>query len=74
MTGAQRRAAEKELSAIDRQLARLADRIAAKHTELAEHDQSDHVGVTRLTQELRALEDEVTAVEGRWLELSEVLE
>jgi ABC transport system ATP-binding/permease protein len=74
MTGAQRRAAEKELAAIDRQLARLGDRIAAKHTELAEHDQSDHVGVTRLTQDLRALEDEVAAVEGRWLELSEVLE
>src|SRR5262249_13663117 len=42
MSGAQRRAAEKELASIDRQLARLADRIAAKHTELAEHDQADH--------------------------------
>ena len=30
--------------------------------------------MTRLTQELRALEDEVAATEGRWLELSEVLE
>ncbi|MDT5346837.1 MAG: transport system ATP-binding/permease protein [Mycobacterium sp.] len=74
MTGAQRRAAEKELAATDRQLVRLADRIAAKHSELAEHDQSDHVGITRLTQELRALEEEVAAMEGRWLELSEVLE
>ena len=74
MSGAQRRAAEKELASVDRQLARLADRIAAKHTELAEHDQSDHVGITRLTAELRALEDEVGTLEGRWLELSEVLE
>ncbi|BBX96275.1 ABC-F family ATP-binding cassette domain-containing protein [Mycobacterium lacus] len=74
MSGARRRAAEKELATIDRQLARLAERIAAKHTELAEHDQSDHVGITRLTAELRALEDEVVATEGRWLELSEVLE
>ncbi len=74
MSGAQRRAAEKQLAAIDRQLARLADRIAAKHNELAEHDQSDHVGVTRLTQELRTLDDEVGAMESRWLELSEVLE
>ncbi|OBJ48734.1 ABC-F family ATP-binding cassette domain-containing protein [Mycobacterium sp. 1423905.2] len=72
--GAQRRAAEKELAALDRQLARLADRIDAKHTELAEHDQSDHVGLAQLTQQLRALEGEVTAVEGRWLEVSEVLE
>jgi ABC transport system ATP-binding/permease protein len=74
MSGGQRRAAEKELASIDRQLARLADRIAAKHTELAEHDQSDHVGITRLTQELRALEDEIGALEGQWLDLSEVLE
>lgn len=73
-SGAQRRAAEKELAALDRQLARLAERIAAKHTELAEHDQSDHVGITRLTGELRSLEDEVAATEGRWLDLSEELE
>ncbi|MEE6138569.1 ABC-F family ATP-binding cassette domain-containing protein [Mycobacterium sp. 050128] len=74
MSGAQRRAAEKELASVDRQLARLADRIAAKHAELADHDQSDHVGITRLTGELRALEDEVATLEGRWLELSEVVE
>lgn len=74
MSGAQRRAAEKELASVDRQLARLADRIAAKHVELAEHDQSDHVGITRLTGELRDLEDEVAALETRWLELSEVVE
>ncbi|ORJ57847.1 ABC-F family ATP-binding cassette domain-containing protein [Mycobacterium simiae] len=74
MSGAQRRAAEKELASVDRQLARLADRVAAKHVELAEHDQSDHVGITRLTGELRDLEDEVAALETRWLELSEVVE
>ncbi|OBJ64852.1 ABC-F family ATP-binding cassette domain-containing protein [Mycobacterium colombiense] len=74
MSGAQRRAAEKEVASVDRQLARLADRIEDKHNELAAHDQSDHVGITRLTQELRALEDEVTATESRWLELSELLE
>ncbi|OMC25777.1 ABC-F family ATP-binding cassette domain-containing protein [Mycobacterium colombiense] len=74
MSGAQRRAAEKEVASVDRQLARLADRIEDKHNELAGHDQSDHVGITRLTQELRALEDEVAATESRWLELSELLE
>jgi len=73
-SGAQRRATEKELAATDRQLARLADRIGTKHNELAEHDQSDHVGITRLTRELRDLEDEVAATETRWLELSEALE
>jgi len=74
ISGAELRATEKEIAAIDRRLARLADQIAAKHQELAEHDQSDHVGITRLTQELRGLEDEVAGMENRWLELSEVLE
>ena len=74
ISGAELRATEKEIAAIDRRLARLADQIAAKHQELAEHDQSDHVGITRLTQELRALEDDVAGMENRWLELSEVLE
>ncbi len=74
MSGAELRAAQKEIAAIDRRLVRLADQIAAKHQELAEHDQSDHVGVTRLTQELRDLEDDVAGLENRWLELSEVVE
>lgn len=74
MSGARRRAAEKELAGVDRQLARLAGRIADKHHELAEHDQSDHVGINRLTRELRALEDEVASTESRWLDLSEALE
>ena len=74
MSGSERRTAEKELAAVDRQLARLAERITAKHHELADHDQSDHVGLSRLTAELRALEAEVAATESRWLELSELLE
>ncbi len=74
MSGSQRRTAEKDLAAVDRQLARLAERIAAKHHELADHDQSDHVGLSRLTRDLRGLEDEVAATEIRWLELSELLE
>ncbi|HXB84717.1 ABC-F family ATP-binding cassette domain-containing protein [Mycobacterium sp.] len=74
ISGAELRATEKEIAAIDRRLARLADQIAAKHQELAEHDQSDHVGITRLTQALRGLEDDVAGLETRWLELSEVLD
>jgi ABC transport system ATP-binding/permease protein len=74
ISGAELRATQKEIAAIDRRLARLADQIAAKHQELADHDQSDHVGITRLTQELRSLEDDVAGLETRWLELSEVVE
>ena len=53
---------------------KLTDRVNAKHVELAEHDQSDHVGIARLTQELRGLDDEVADKESRWLELSELIE
>ena len=74
ISGAELRAAQKEIAAIDRRLARLADQIAAKHEELAEHDQSDHVGITRLTRELRELEQDVAGLENRWLELSDVVE
>ena len=74
ISGAELRATEKEIAAIDRRLARLADQIAAKHRQLAEHDQSDHVGITRLTEELRELQDGVAQLESRWLELSEVIE
>jgi ATP-binding cassette subfamily F protein uup len=74
ISGADLRAAEKEIAAIDRRLARLAEQIAAKHQELADYDQSDHVGITRLTQQLRGLEDDVAGLENRWLEVSEGLE
>jgi ABC transport system ATP-binding/permease protein len=74
ISGAELRAAEKELGAIDRRLARLADQIAAKHRELADHDQSDHVGIARLTDQLRDLEGGVTELENRWMEVSEILE
>jgi ATPase subunit of ABC transporter with duplicated ATPase domains len=72
--GAALRAAEKELSALDRRLAKVTDQVAAKHEELARHDQSDYVGLGRLTDELRALEGEIADLETRWLELSEQLE
>jgi ABC transport system ATP-binding/permease protein len=70
-SGAELRAVQKELAALERRLGRLADQIAAKHVELAEHDQSDHIGLTRLTKQFRTLEDEIAALENRWLELSE---
>ncbi len=73
LSGAELRAVEKEIASIDRSLAKLSDRIAAKHQELADHDQSDHVGLAALTEQLRALEAEVEELESRWLELSDKL-
>ncbi len=74
ISGAELRAAQKELAAIDRRLARLSEQIAAKHQELAAHDQSDHIGITRLTEQLRGLESDVTGQENRWMDVSERLE
>ena len=74
LSGAELRNVEKEIAALDRALVKLSGRVNAKHVELAEHDQSDHVGLARLTRELRELEREVTDTETRWLELSELIE
>ncbi|HEU0190003.1 MAG TPA: ABC-F family ATP-binding cassette domain-containing protein [Mycobacterium sp.] len=73
-SGAELRAIQKEIAATDRRLASLAGQINAKHRQLADHDQSDHVGLGRLTKELRALEAEVVESEAHWLELSERIE
>ncbi|KKO60688.1 ABC-F family ATP-binding cassette domain-containing protein [Mycolicibacter arupensis] len=74
LSRAELRAAQKDLAAVDRRLARLAEQIEAKHHQLADHDQSDHVGLGAVTRELRALEAEVAEQEARWLELSELVE
>ena len=72
--GADRRAAEKELSAIDRRLQKLGGEIARMHERLAIHDQGDYVGLGALGDELGGLEASVADLETRWLEVSETLE
>lgn len=72
--GAERRAAEKEVAAIDRKLDKLSDQIAKKHEQLAAHDQSDYEGLGSITAELTGLEAETADLENRWIELSEQLE
>jgi ABC transport system ATP-binding/permease protein len=74
ISGAELRSAQKEIAAIDRRLARLAAQIEAKHRELADHDQSDHIGIAGLTEQLRELESDVAGLEKRWMEVSEILE
>ena len=74
LSGAELRNVQKEIAALDRALGKLAGRVDAKQVELAEHDQSDHVGIGKLTAELRVLEAELAEKEGRWLELSELAE
>ena len=72
--GAERRAAEKELQAIDRKLAKLELLRADVHERLARADQSNFAALTELTNELRAHDDETVTLEARWLVLSAELE
>ena len=71
---AERRAAEKELQAIDRKLAKLETLRADVHERLARADQSNFAELTALTNELRAQDDETVTLEARWLVLSAELE
>ncbi|MBL7495984.1 ABC-F family ATP-binding cassette domain-containing protein [Frankia sp. CNm7] len=71
LSGAELRAAQKELTAAERRLDRLAAQVTKTHKELSEHDPSDYEGVLRLTRQVGDLETEIAALEERWLELSE---
>ncbi len=69
--GAALYANRKEIAAVDRKLAKVAEQISALHTEIAEHDHSDYTGLGALTARLRELESENNELEDRWLELSD---
>ncbi|GAA4352343.1 ABC-F family ATP-binding cassette domain-containing protein [Microbacterium rhizosphaerae] len=73
LQGAERRAADKELAAIERRMARVQQQIDADRTALAEHDQSDYVGLGEKMAGIGALETELLELEDRWLELGEQL-
>lgn len=74
LSGAERRAVEKELAAIERKMDKAAQAIEKIHTEMAEHDQTDFDGLAELGRKLRAAEDELSGFEEQWMECSEQLE
>ncbi|UAK38109.1 ABC-F family ATP-binding cassette domain-containing protein [Gordonia bronchialis] len=73
LSGAERRGVEKEASSIERRLDKLHAEVTTLHARMADHDQSDHAGLQKLTESLRAVEDETAELEERWLELSELI-
>jgi len=73
LSGAERRAAEKELAAAERRITRLDQQIAADRAALADHDQADYAALAERMRAIGALEAERDGLEHRWLELSERL-
>jgi len=74
LSGAERRAAHKELQTVERRIAKLTAQADAARTALADHDQSDYVGLGDKMKAINAIDAEITALEERWLELSELLD
>jgi ATPase subunit of ABC transporter with duplicated ATPase domains len=71
LSGAELRAAQKEVAALERRLEKLQAQIDRARTALADHDQSDFQGLNAEVAAIRAMEDEVAEAESRWFELTE---
>lgn len=72
LSGAELRAAQKELTAAERRIERLTAQADAARTALADHDQSDYVGLGDRMRAIGELETEIAALEERWFELSDL--
>ena len=73
LSGAERRTLEKELSALERRIAKVQGQVDALHVQLAEHDVNDYTGLGALHDQVRGFEVELESAEERWLELGELL-
>lgn len=74
VSGAEARAAQKEISQIDRKLAKLAGQKAELEEVMAAHDPADYEGLAALGSQADELAAQVEELELRWMELSELLE
>ncbi|WP_336632304.1 MULTISPECIES: ABC-F family ATP-binding cassette domain-containing protein [unclassified Microbacterium] len=72
LSGAELRAAQKELTAAERRIEKLTAQADAARTALADHDQSDYVGLGEKMRAIGDLESEIAALEERWFALSEL--
>ncbi len=72
-TGAELRAAQKELAALERRLDRLHEQVDQARAALADHDQSDYVGIAERVGAIDDLLAEAAQVEQRWDAVSETI-
>jgi ATPase subunit of ABC transporter with duplicated ATPase domains len=70
MSAAEARAARKDLARLERQLAKLDERVLAINERLAEHG-SDYEKIIELDAQLKQVQEERGQVEEAWLELAE---
>lgn len=73
-SGAELRAAQKELVSLERRMGKLQAQIDTARTALADHDQSDYAELGREMERITTLEAELSGLENRWYELSELME
>jgi ATPase subunit of ABC transporter with duplicated ATPase domains len=71
LSGADLRAAQKEATALERRLEKLEAQIDAARAALADHDQSDYVGLGAEMARISDLEKERDGIEERWFALTE---
>lgn len=74
LTGAERRTLEKELAALDRKIAKQQDALNTMHAQMVTYDQTQFEKLAELAAKTREIETEISTLEERWLEISELLE
>lgn len=73
LSGAERRALEKELSSVERKIAKQQQVLHEVHDRMAEHDHSDYAGLAALNEQAQQLSSEIDELETIWLETTEQL-
>ncbi|ANI92989.1 ABC-F family ATP-binding cassette domain-containing protein [Dietzia timorensis] len=74
LSGAEKRAAEKQLASVERKMDKASAEIEKLNAEMAAHDQSDIGGLSDLGKKVSAKEAEIAELEEQWMELSEGLD
>ena len=74
LSGAEKRAAEKQLASVERKMDKASAEIEKLNAEMAAHDQSDIGGLSDLGKKVSAKEAEIAELEDQWMELSEGLD
>jgi hypothetical protein len=71
--GADLRATQKEVAAVERRLKKVLQQNAELNAKMTKHDPTDYPGLSALAARLPVLDAEAAQLEERWLELSEEL-